>query len=179
MVDGRTIKKRNAAISLCILLPALLIALHFHPSPLTWLLGILGGALWANWFEYAYHRWLDHTPGQFFEKKHRVHHAEPENDGHVNFGENIFWTFMVYFINGLPVVLTDFLWLRSGFSAAVLAAFVGYVLLTEEIHWRVHMGGWIPFNIGAAHHRMHHKRPLTRFNVFLPLFDWLLGTMGD
>lgn len=178
MPTGKTVKRRNTIISLAVLIPAAILCHMFHPSALTWCIGIFGGLVWANWFEYFYHRWLDHTPGNFFERKHRAHHAEPEHDGHINFGENPIWTLAVYAINGLPVVLADLYWLHSGISAVLLTAFIFYVLLTEEVHWQIHTGGWVPFKSWRDHHLAHHKRPLSRFNVFFPLFDWLFRTMN-
>jgi len=47
----------------------------------------------------------------------------------------------------------------------------------EELHWRIHMKGWLPWGLGfaRAYHMSHHDTPNTHYNVFLPLFDFLLG----
>lgn len=178
MATGKQIKQRNTLLSLSILIPAFIISYFHPPSFLTCIVGIIGAFVWANWFEYFYHRWLDHTPGMFFEERHRPHHQHPENQGHINFGENWFWTLAAYLFNGLPIVLADVFWLHNGMSGPVLTTYVLYVIAVEELHWQAHTGGWIPFNLGRAHHMLHHKRPMTRFNVAFPLFDWLLGTLN-
>src|SRR5579863_10166908 len=71
----------------------------FRPSAFTWIAGLCGGLLWANWFEYAYHRWLDHTPGLYWEKEHRKHHSKPEDEDHVNLGSSPFDTFLMFAVN--------------------------------------------------------------------------------
>ena len=64
---------------------------------------------------------------------------------------------------------------------AVPAALLGKLFPTSPVHWRIHMGGWLPswLRFGREHHLIHHDRPAGRYNVFLPLFDWLLGTAKD
>src|SRR5205814_587800 len=60
----------------------------------------------------------------------------------------------------------------------IILAFALYYVAFEEIHWRMHLGEWLPHFLepARAFHLSHHDRPDGRFNVFLPLFDWLLGT---
>jgi len=55
-----------------------------------------------------------------------------------------------------------------------------YLIFTEEIHWQIHMNGWLPpgLRFARAYHLSHHDIPNRRYNVFLPLFDWLLGSAG-
>jgi sterol desaturase/sphingolipid hydroxylase (fatty acid hydroxylase superfamily) len=58
--------------------------------------------------------------------------------------------------------------------------FVGwtvYLIAAEEVHWRIHMDGWLPpgLRFARAYHMSHHDIPNARYNVFLPLFDCLLG----
>jgi sterol desaturase/sphingolipid hydroxylase (fatty acid hydroxylase superfamily) len=62
-------------------------------------------------------------------------------------------------------------------TAGVFASFALYYIAFEEIHWRSHMGGWLPMwaRPAAKHHLMHHAQDSGRFNVFLPIFDWLTG----
>ena len=50
----------------------------------------------------------------------------------------------------------------------------------EEIHWRTHMGGWLPgwLRPAARHHLLHHVRGTERFNVFLPFFDWVIDSIS-
>lgn len=176
MLTGRQMKRINASIALLFLPPAAVLAAKFPLSAMRWLLWFLVGLLWANWFEYAYHRWADHKSGSYFERAHRVHHAKPKDERNINLGETGLTTFVMFLVNGGPAILLDGLWLHSGFSAPLLAAFVFYVLAIEEIHWRVHTGGWIPFHLGRRYHLEHHARPTTRFNICVPLFDWIFGT---
>ena len=37
------------------------------------------------------------------------------------------------------------------------------------------MGGWLPkwLRPAARHHLLHHAQDTGRFNVFLPIFDWI------
>jgi sterol desaturase/sphingolipid hydroxylase (fatty acid hydroxylase superfamily) len=44
-----------------------------------------------------------------------------------------------------------------------------------EVHLRIHDGRWVP-DAWKAHHLSHHVRPQKNFNIFLPIFDWLLGS---
>jgi len=55
-----------------------------------------------------------------------------------------------------------------------------YFIITEEVHWRIHLGGWLPPGLSAAraYHLRHHDTPDARFNVFLPIFDLLFGNLG-
>ena len=68
--------------------------------------------------------------------------------------------------------------LKLRISPGIFIAFTVYVIAIEEVHWRIHVGGWLPswLHFGREHHLIHHDRPDGRYNVFLPLFDWLLGT---
>jgi sterol desaturase/sphingolipid hydroxylase (fatty acid hydroxylase superfamily) len=65
---------------------------------------------------------------------------------------------------------------EAGLLLAV--SFRAYLVVPEEIHWCIHLGEWLPLGLRTAreHHIAHHDRADTRFNVFLPLFDWLFGT---
>jgi hypothetical protein len=51
------------------------------------------------------------------------------------------------------------------------------LITAEEIHWRIHLNGWLPrgLRFARAYHMSHHDIPNTRYNVFLPLFDLLFG----
>jgi len=182
MTPGRRLKWLNCSISAFFLIPAYILASFFHPSASTWIIGLFAGLLCANWFEYAYHRWLDHTPGLRWEKLHREHHKAPLDETHVNLGSTPFDTFMMFIVNCTPVVCAD-IWYQKGFSAPVMVAFVIYVLVMEEVHWRVHMGGYVPQWI-KSYHLSHHAMGdtptggKTKFNIFVPIFDWVFGTMG-
>jgi sterol desaturase/sphingolipid hydroxylase (fatty acid hydroxylase superfamily) len=181
MTKGRLLKRVNAMVSTMFVLPALAATMYWHPSLLVWLLSLPLAIVWANWFEYVYHRWADHTPGSYFEKKHRLHHGQPKNEAYHNLGDNPLTTIGMFVVNWLPVLGVD-LWLKIGFSGPVLFAFVAYVLLMEEVHWRMHTGEWVPESwrqYHLAHHGMGEKPTggRTKYNIFLPIFDWLFGTI--
>ncbi len=68
---------------------------------------------------------------------------------------------------------------QLGIVTGMLAAFAVYFVVLEELHWRIHLGEWLPGFLSPArvYHLAHHDRPDGRYNVFFPLFDWLLGTV--
>lgn len=70
--------------------------------------------------------------------------------------------------------------LLLGLSIApgVFLAFAVYFITVEEVHWRIHLGEGLPRMLRAsrAYHLAHHTRPDARFNIFLPVWDALLGT---
>ncbi len=98
---------------------------------------------------------------------------------HVNFGSSPIWVVALFAINGIPVVLANLLF---GWRVApgIFLAFAFYFITVEEVHWRIHLGEWLPPVLGAsrAYHLAHHARPDARFNIFLPLWDALLGPVG-
>ena len=178
---GRAIKRVNAwTAALCGGLPAVTIG-TFLPTPFgRWLAGFVVGLLWANLFEYAYHRFLLHLPGTFFAKRHLGHHASVgtlTEAEHVNLGSSPVWVVALFAINGLPVVIAEFLF-RFGIAPGIFVGFAVYFVTVEEIHWRIHLGEWLPPGLRAAraHHLAHHMRPNARFNIFLPLWDLVFGT---
>jgi hypothetical protein len=165
---------------LCGALPAIAVSIFLPIGFGKWLAGFVAGFLWACWFEYAYHRFLLHLPGTFFARRHLEHHASvgtPTEAEHVNFGSSPFWVVAPFAINGLPMVAVDLL-LRLGMAPRILLAFAAYYIAVEEVHCRIHLGEWLPpgFRAARAYHLAHHKRPNARFNIFLPLWDTLLGS---
>lgn len=58
------------------------------------MIGFIVGLLWANAFEYVYHRFLLHLPKTFLAQRHLEHHAsvgKPTEAEHVNFGSSPLW----------------------------------------------------------------------------------------
>ncbi|HKU19581.1 MAG TPA: sterol desaturase family protein [Terriglobales bacterium] len=174
--------KRNNALTalLCGALPALLLAVYLPPRPYQWLIGLGIGLVWANAFEYFYHRYLLHHTRGALGKGHILHHitSGKENEvEHLTFGESPLYVMLLFSTNGSPVILADLLW---GFALApgILLGFTAYFIAVEEIHWRIHLGGWLPPLLRAArpYHLDHHDIPEGRYNVFCPFFDLLLGT---
>lgn len=181
LASGRALKRNNALTAvLCGGLPAALLAWLQPASLVVWLAGFFLGLVWANGFEYLYHRYLLHLPTSSFGRRHLEHHSTvgtPEEPAHINLGGSPIWVVWLFAVNGIPVALAD---LRFGWGAApaALLAFALYFIVVEEMHWRIHRRQWLPPGLRAAraHHMAHHDRADARFNVFLPLFDWLFGT---
>jgi hypothetical protein len=183
LTRGRGIKTHNAWTAVaCGVVPACLLAYFFHTSPLRWLLGLIAGVIYANWFEYAYHRYLLHWPGTFFAREHLRHHSSvgaPNEAEHLNLGGSPFWVLVMFLVNGLPLTLLDYL-LGLRIMPGMFLGFSLYFLTTEEVHWRIHLGGWLPSLLlpARAYHLAHHDRPNQRFNIFLPLWDAIFRKAG-
>jgi hypothetical protein len=84
-----------------------------------------------------------------------------------------FWI-AIFITNTLLFAVPDQL-LHLRILTGISAAFLTYMVVGIEVHLRIHDGRWVP-NAWRAHHLSHHARPLTNFNIFLPVFDWLLGS---
>ena len=142
-----------------------------------WLLGLLLGILYSNAFEYLYHRFLLHSESGRFSERHQHHHdafGQQDEALHITFGDSPKAVGLLIAVNSLPFALVD--QLGVGVGAGVLLGFVTYYALYEEIHWRIHLGG-LPRRLEwmRRHHFAHHKGSPRRYNVFLPIFDTLLG----
>lgn len=182
LVRGIALKRTNALTALlCGAVPGLLFNLWRHASLRGWVLGLAIGLLWANAFEYFYHRYLLHWPKSVFGKGHLLHHmttGKPDEPEHCTFGSSPLWVAMLFAINGIPTALADAC-LRLGITPGILTGWSLYLIAVEEIHWRIHLGGWLPPGLVWAreYHLAHHDIPDGRFNVFFPVFDFLLGNI--
>lgn len=86
---------------------------------------------------------------------------------------------------GLHAPLLWLLGRASGWPILVpgLVAMSIYYALYESLHWCMHVpkDRWIEktavFRWLTVHHRAHHQRQNTNFNVVLPLADFLFGTL--
>jgi hypothetical protein len=193
VLHGRS-KKRNNAIAavLCGVLPAVALSLHFSsiargPEMAGWIVhsvwdsicGLSIGLIWGNAFEYVYHRWLLHAPGSAHAAGHREHHAQigtPEQAEYVALISSPLNVVLLFVVNGVSAfLLTSLIGLR-GVLPGLFIGWAVYLIVTEEIHWRIHMDGWLPPGLvfARAYHMSHHARPNSRYNVFLPLFDFVL-----
>lgn len=182
LARGRKLKRNNAITALAFgAVPGILLSRLIHPSLLAWGIGILIGMLWANAFEYFYHRFLLHLPRSSFGREHLLHHAsvgradEPE---HLPFGSSPLYLAVLFATNGLIAVGIGWM-LHVTVSPGILTGFSFYLILVEEIHWRIHMGQWLPMGIEWAreYHMAHHDIASGRFNVFFPVFDYLFGNV--
>jgi hypothetical protein len=89
---GRAKKRSNAAVAVLTgAFPGILLTCFLRHDWPRWLIGFAIGLIWANGFEYSYHRWLLHRPRSNFSKGHLVHHSTlgaPEEAEHVTFAEH-------------------------------------------------------------------------------------------
>jgi hypothetical protein len=181
-VRGRRLKRNNAITALAFgALPGLLLSSFLHPSLLSWIPGILIGMLWANAFEYFYHRFLLHLPRSSFGREHLLHHSTvgtPDEAEHLPFGSSPLYLAGLFATNGLIAVAISWA-LHIAISPGILTGFSLYLILVEEIHWRIHMGEWLPSAMNGVreYHMAHHDIPEGRFNVFFPVFDYIFGNV--
>ncbi len=179
---GQTKKRSNAvAALLCGTGPAVLLGLYCSVTWERFLFGVLMGLIWGNAFEYAYHRWLLHHPRNPLGTGHREHHAQigtPQAAEHVALASSPQNVFLLFAVNGIPALLICFLTELWGILSGVFIGWMLYLISTEEIHWRIHMNGRLPAGLqfARAYHMSHHDVPTSRYNVFLPLCDFLLGS---
>lgn len=87
---------------------------------------------------------------------------------------------ILFATNGALAFLMSFLLSLWGILSGVFAGWTIYIIMAEEIHWRIHMNGWLPpgLRFARGYHMTHHDIPNSRYNVFLPLFDLLFGNAG-
>ena len=133
--------------------------------------------LYANAFEYALHRFFLHWGEGFLVQRHGLHHdtaGAPEEPRYVNFATSPWVVVLVFVLNAVPVWALEF-FLHTGLAVGIFAGFTLYFIAYEEIHWRFHLGGWLPGWMRGArnHHMLHHGGFEGRYNVFLPIFDWI------
>jgi hypothetical protein len=175
-------KKRNNAISAMLsgFVPAILLICLIPGVARHWLLGFCIGLVWANGFEYAYHRWLLHRPRSSFGKGHLLHHStvgQPDEREHVTLGSSAVNIAILFLSHGIVLLAGDAI-LRLGVTPGVLAGWTTYLIAAEEIHWRIHLGERLPVVLrwSRAYHFTHHDCPNARYNVFFPLFDFIFGS---
>ena len=113
LVRSKRLKILNAftAIS-CGGLPAVVLGLLFPGGLPRYCIGFLVGLVWANAFEYWYHRSLLHGSLNRLSRGHREHHAltgTAEEAEHINFGESPLWVALLFAVNGGAAVVADVL----------------------------------------------------------------------
>jgi hypothetical protein len=149
--------------------------------------------LYASFFEWAFHKYLFHSP-RFVKATFRahtlVHHqrykyspnsyssADGEKD-HVSMdwfalpmflGFHLPFFLLIQWVTGIPSVWGG------------LGAVVAYYTVYEYFHYCMHIPGgrWFErtriFKFVKEHHRIHHKYMQRNLNVFFPLADLCLGT---
>jgi len=97
----------------------------------------------------------------------------------VSLGKSPLHIAVLFASNGMLVILIDFL-LDLRIAPGIFVGWTVYLVMAEEIHWRIHMNGWLPpgLQYARAYHMSHHDVPNSRYNVFLPLFDFLFRNTG-
>src|SRR5690348_5605656 len=180
---ARRVKRVNAVTTLLIgsILAAVAVKLvPFEGSAfdsLRLVTGFLAGLLYANAFEYVLHRVVLHWGQGFLVQRHGLHHdtaGAPEEPRYVNFATSLWVVVLVFVLNSALVLAVEIL-LHAGLAIGMFAGFTLYFIAYEEIHWRFHLGGWLPGWMRSArnHHMLHHGGFEGRYNVFLPIFDWI------
>jgi hypothetical protein len=178
--QGLSIKRNNLLAAVLSGSVLVWISIRFFPHSIAAILfGLVLGFFYANGFEYCLHRFVLHAGRGVFSSQHMVHHTtlnSPEAARYVNFSSNPWGVVALFFANAAPFLFLQWIF-RDRWTAGVFASFSIYYIAFEEIHWRSHMGGWLPrwLRPAARHHLLHHALDTGRFNVFLPLFDWLTG----
>ena len=177
---GMAVKRRNAITA--ILTGGLLALLAaradgFRVTSWDLLGGLLVGLLYANLYEYVLHRFVLHWGNGFLVQRHALHHnstGTAEEPRYVNFATAPLVVVGLFVGNAIPFFLFDF-FLHARMAPGALLAFTVYYLLYEEVHWRFHLGGWLPpwLLLARQHHLRHHGDFEGRYNVFLPMCDWV------
>jgi len=75
-----------------------------------WVFGLFLGILWANAFEYVYHRWLLHLPRGRFARSPMMHHTTvgtPQEPEHATFGESPLYVFALFAVNSVPLIISQ------------------------------------------------------------------------
>jgi hypothetical protein len=120
-----------------------------------------------------------------------MHHYSSGNDDearYINFASSPLVVVLVFVLNAPAVFAAQFLVHKysgshsgilgaGSFGVGMFAGFTIYLVVYEEIHWRIHMGGWLPafMRFARRHHMLHHGDVDGHYSVFLPIFDWIFA----
>lgn len=159
------------------------------------LLAFVAVFLYASFFEWAFHKYLFHSPKFIkatFKAHALIHHQrykyEPSSyewqEGQEKDHIAMDWFALPLFIGfHLPFLWVIDRYLANGkFLWGGLAAIVAYYTIYEYFHYCMHVPGkrWFenvrPFRFAKEHHRIHHKYMQQNLNVFFPLADLVLRT---
>jgi len=175
---GRIVKRNNAFTALLAGAGLALAALKVGRGSLNLVaIGAIAGVVYANAFEYILHRFLLHWGNGYLDRQHALHHdsvGAPNEARYVNFSSSPQVVILVFLLNAPPAFAIEY-FLGHGIGTGMFLGFTLYYILYEEIHWRMHLGGWLPawMRFARRHHSQHHGGFEGRYNVFLPLFDWV------
>lgn len=158
---------------------------------------------YASLLEYLLHRWIMHRPlGSFrypFEAHALTHHHIFKSDPSYHLIDQkdkhtipmAWWNGIVLVaISGILPFITSAL--SGNWSIMIIATLTvaGYYCIYEYIHWCMHLPlprrrlvetfpliGWIFYRLNG-HHLLHHRyMSKNNFNVVLPLWDLIMGTL--
>lgn len=153
--------------------------------------------LYASFFEWTMHRYVMHRPFMnFFRYPFRTHaqthHVVFRHDDTYHLSRQEDEDVVAFAWWNAPVLIGSHMALLAGLAnlAGGWPLFVGgslgitaYYACYEYFHWCMHVpkNRWFErtrlFQGINLHHRLHHFRQGTNFNVVLPLADLLLGTL--
>jgi Fatty acid hydroxylase superfamily len=176
---GLIVKRNNALTALLTGAVLTLVALKLGRGSLNLLaVGALAGVVYANAFEYVLHRFFLHWGNGLLDRQHALHHdsvGAPNEARYVNFSTSPQVVILVFLLNSPAAFAIEF-FLHHGIGTGMFLGFTFYYIAYEEVHWRIHMGGWLPgwMRFARRHHMLHHGGFQGRYNVFLPVFDWVL-----
>jgi hypothetical protein len=156
--------------------------------------GFVLGLLYANPFEYGFHRWVLHRRSGLLRHPYQMHallhhrvfqgdatyHVQHEGDRDLILFE--WWQGLLMLAARAPAV-----WGLQAISGVPvfwggMTALAVYYALYEYLHWCMHnpAGRWVEhrsaFRVLDAHHRLHHRLWRVNFNVVLPIADMVFGT---
>jgi hypothetical protein len=164
---------------------------------MTILLFFTVGIAYASLFEWILHRFVMHRPvGRFryaYEAHAQTHHNRFRADGSYHLGDHphdlatipmAWWNGPVLIaVSSAPFWAAGWLLGLWSLPASVTAAIACYYVTYEYIHWCMHKpaGRWFErtrlFQFLNGHHLLHHAWQGKNYNVVLPLWDWILGTL--
>jgi hypothetical protein len=150
--------------------------------------------LYANLFEYTFHRWLMHGLRRYvsqpYETHVHLHHRIFRGDHRYHVLRADDRSFILFEWWQAPLILGPHAAVLWGMQATAgwpvlwpgLAALGVYYLLYEYLHWCMHnptsrrIERTSIFRYLDAHHRLHHAHWRINFNVVLPLADLVFRT---
>ena len=158
--------------------------------------GLLGGIVFASFFEWTLHRYFMHRVFGKFDyafKAHAVVHHQTFKADHTYHlvHEKDKKTIPMAWWNGpllislcqIPFVILSVVTGKYGLLAGSILASTSYYCAYEYMHWCMHLPkkrnierSGIYFRLNG-HHLLHHRYMHKNFNVVLPLADLLLGTL--
>lgn len=153
--------------------------------------------LFANFAEWALHRYVMHVPTRLraiYDRHALTHHAVfvPGRMA-IDAARELRYVLMPFFalpamVAGVSPVIAALALLWSGNAARIFVIVaVGYYLLYEVLHTAYHLPetsavgrSWLVRVLRRYHEHHHDPRVMTEtnFNITFPIADWVLGTRG-